>query len=54
MGKRTFVPENFNPDNEKDVSNLFQALLQRDIPNKVEALRQWILDGRTSSKLETP
>ena len=44
MGKRTFVPENFNPDNEKDVSNLFQALLQRDIPNKVEALRQWILD----------
>ncbi len=44
MGKRTFVPENFNPDNEKDVSNLFQALLQRDIPNKVEVLRQWILD----------
>lgn len=44
MGKRTFVPENFNPDNEKEVSNLFQALLQRNIPNNVDALRQWVMD----------
>ena len=44
MGKRTFVPEDFNPDNEKEVGRLFQALLQREIPNNVDALRQWVMD----------
>ena len=44
MKKRNFVPENLNPDDEKEISRLYRALLQRDIPVNVEPLRQWILD----------
>lgn len=44
MKKRNFVPENLNPDDEKEISKLYRALLQRDIPVNVEKLRQWILD----------
>ena len=44
MSKRNFVPENFNPDDVKETSKLYRALLQRDIPVNVDKLRQWILD----------
>ena len=44
MKKRTFVPENLNPDDEKEISRLYRAHLQRDNHVNVEPLRQWILD----------
>jgi len=44
MKKRNFVPENLNPDDEKEISKLYRALLQREIPVNTEKLRQWILD----------
>ena len=44
MTQRKFVPENFNPDEKKEVSALYGQLLQRDIPVDAAKLRQWILD----------
>jgi len=44
MANRSFVPNDFNPDNEKEVSRLFGSLLQRTIPVDSAKLRQWILD----------
>lgn len=44
MKKRNFVPENLNPDDEKEISKLYRALLQREIPVNTEKLHQWILD----------
>ena len=44
MTKRNFVPENLNPDNEKEVSRLYESLLLRSIPVNADKLRQWILD----------
>jgi oligoendopeptidase F len=44
MKKRNFVPENLNPDDEKEISRLYRSLLQRDIPVNNDKLRQWILD----------
>jgi len=44
MTKRNFVPENLNPDDEKEISRLYRSLLQRDIPVNTDKLRQWILD----------
>ena len=43
MTKRTFVPENFNVDNVKDVEALYQRLLDEDVANSPNALRSWIL-----------
>ena len=41
---RNFVPNDLNPDNEKEVSRLYGLLLQREIPVDSAKLRQWILD----------
>ena len=41
---RNFVPNDLNPDNEKEVSRLYGLLLQREIPADSTKLRQWILD----------
>ena len=40
---RTFVPENFNVDNVKEVEKLYQSLLDENLPNSPDALRAWIL-----------
>jgi oligoendopeptidase F len=44
MAKRNFVPDDLNPDDEKAVSKLYRALLQREIPVNMDKLRQWIMD----------
>ena len=44
MAKRNFVPENLNPDDEKQISKLYRSLLQREIPVNADKLRKWVLD----------
>ena len=41
---RNFVPNDLNPDDSRAVANIYQTLLQREIPVDSEKLRQWILD----------
>ena len=42
---RTYVPENFNVDNVKEVEKLYQSLLDENIPNSPDALR-WVRSFR--------
>ncbi|MCR5377425.1 MAG: M3 family oligoendopeptidase, partial [Fibrobacter sp.] len=42
--ERYFVPNDLNPDNEKQISELYRKLLLRDIPVDTAKLRQWIMD----------
>lgn len=43
MMKRQFVPADFDPANEKQVTEYFKKLLDEDIPKTPEALRAWIM-----------
>ncbi|MCQ2063424.1 MAG: M3 family oligoendopeptidase [Fibrobacter sp.] len=44
MTIRKFVPNNLDPDNEKEIARLYGSLLQREIKSGKEYLRQWIMD----------
>lgn len=43
MMKRTFIPEDFKADDEKQVAEFYRKLLLEDIPKNAKALRNWIL-----------
>lgn len=43
MKKRTFVPNNFNPDNTTEVKALYEQLKETIIPQNKTDLREWIL-----------
>ena len=44
MNQRTFVPNDLNPDSEKEIGKLYGSLLQREIPVNSGKLRDWIMD----------
>lgn len=44
MNQRTFVPNDLNPDSEKEIGKLYGSLLQREIPVNSGKLRNWIMD----------